>query len=218
MNLLDELACAAGSFDIGERGQLDFARWHRVPLSSAFFVTRAKQNFRCQRRSSRPVDKPTALRFEQTVILTGFYAPCDYPEPLRRIGFHDRQTGQALVFLTTNFTEPALTSAPLYRCRWRIELFFKWIKQPLRSKAFDGTADNAVRVQVWTALTVCLLVASLKKRRRLPASLDTVLQILSLTLFEEIPVLQALSQQPQPIPVPDTDSQPCLPGLFTGQW
>ncbi len=217
VNLLDELAYEAGSFYIIDRGYLDFARLHRLHLSSAFFVTRAKQNFRFRRRYSRPVDKTTGLRFDQTVILSGFHARRDYPEPLRRIGFRDPQTGKALVFLTNNFTEPALTIAQLYRCRWRIELFFKWIKQHLRIKAFYGTSDNAVRVQVWIAITVYLLVAILKKRLQLPASLYTILQILSLTLFEKTPLLQALSQQPPPTIMPDLDNQPYLPGFLTGQ-
>lgn len=134
VNLLDDLSYEAGSFHIMHRGYLDFARLHRLHSSSAFFVTRAKQNFRCQRRYSHLVDKTTGLRFDQTVILTGFYARRDYPDPLRRIGFRDPHTGQALVFLTNHFTEPALTIAQLYRCRWRIELFFKGIKQHLRIK------------------------------------------------------------------------------------
>jgi hypothetical protein len=217
VNILDELHYEAGSFYIMDRGYLDFARLHRLHQSSAFFVTRTKQNFRFQRRYSRPVDKTTGLRFDQTVILTGFSARRDYPEPLRRIGFRDPQTCKALVFLTNNFTEPALTIAQLYRCRWRIELFFKWIKQHLRIKAFYGTSDNAVRVQVWIAISVYLLVAILKKRLRLSASLYTILQILSLTLFEKTPILQALSQSPPPTMKPDLNDQPCLPGFLTGQ-
>jgi IS4 transposase len=217
VNILDELNYEAGSFYIMDRGYLDFARLHRLHQSSAFFVTRTKQNFRFQRRYSRPVDKTTGLRFDQTITLTGFYARRDYPEPLRRIGFRDPQTRKALVFLTNNFTEPALTIAQLYRCRWRIELFFKWIKQHLRIKAFYGTSDNAVRVQVWIAISVYLLVAILKKRLRLSASLYTILQILSLTLFEKTPILQALSQSPPPTMTPDLNDQPCLPGFLTGQ-
>ena len=193
VNILDDLSYEAGSFYIMDRGYLDFARLQRLHSSSAFFVTRAKHNFRFQRRYSRPVDKSTGLRFDQTVILTGFYARRAYPDPLRRIGFRDPQTGKALVFLTNNFTEPALTIAQLYRCRWRIELFFKWIKQHLRIKAFYGTSDNAVRVQVWIAISVYLLVAMLKKRLRLPASLYTILQILSVSLFEKIPLVDALT-------------------------
>lgn len=217
VNILDDLSYEAGSFYIFDRGYLDFARLHRLHSSSAFFVTRAKHNFRFQRRYSRPVDKATGLRFDQTVILTGFYTRRDYLAPLRRIGFRDLQPGKALVFLTNNFAEPALTIAQLYRCRWRIELFFKWIKQHLRIKAFYGTSDNAVRVQVWIAISVYLLVAILKKRLQLPASLYTILQILSLTLFEKTPILQTLSQSPLPTTMPDLNNQPDLPGFFTGQ-
>jgi hypothetical protein len=217
VNILDELTYEAGSFYIVDRGYLDFARLHRLHLSSAFFVTRAKQNFRFRRRYSRPVDKTTGLRFDQTVILTGYYARRAYPEALRRIGFCDPQTGKALVFLTNNFTEPALTIAQLYRCRWRIELFFKWIKQHLRIKAFYGTSENAVRTQIWIAMSVYLLVAILKKHLHIDLSLYTILQILSLTLFEKIPISQALSQSPPSTEPPHALIQPCLPGFLTGQ-
>jgi len=193
-----------------DRAYLDFARWHRLHQCGAFFVTRAKQNFRCARRYSRPVDKTTGLRFDQTVVLTGLVAQRDYPGPLRRIGYRDPATGKGLVFLTNNFTVPALTIAQLYRGRWQIELFFKWIKQHLRIKAFYGTSPNAVRTQIWTAIAVYLLVAILKKRLQLEASLYTILQILSLTLFEKMPILQALTQQPpNPTPSDITDHQ-CL--------
>jgi len=141
----------------------------------------------------------------------------DYPAPLRRIGFRDPQTGKALGFLTNNFTEPALTIAQLYRCRWRIELFFKWLKQHRRSKAFYGTSDNALRIEVWGAISVYLLVAILKKRLRRPASLDTILQVLSVTLFEKTPILQALAQSPPPTTPPDPENQPDLPVVLTGQ-
>ena len=163
------------------------------------------------------MDKTTGWRFAQSVILTGCYARRDYPDPLRRIGFRDPQTGQALVFLTNNFTAAALTITQLYRGRWHIELFFKWIKQHLRIKAFYGASDNAVRVQVWIALSVYLLVAILKKRLRLPTSLYTMLQIFSLTLFEKTPMLQALSQTPPPTTMSDLNNQPDLPGFLTGQ-
>jgi len=217
VNILDDLAYEAGSFYIADRGYLDFARLHRLHQSAAFFVTRARKNFRCQRRYSHPVDKTTGLRFDQIVVLTGFYSHRQYPDALRRIGFRDPQSGKALVFLTNNFTKPALTIAQLYHCRWQIELFFKWIKQHLRIKAFYGTSENAVRTQVWIAITVYVLVAILKKRLRLSASLYTILQILSLTLFEKVPMLQALAQQPQPTIMTDTHNQPCLPGFLTGQ-
>lgn len=217
VNILDELTYEPGSFYIVDRGYLDFARLYRLHLSGAFFVTRAKKNSRFRRRYSRPVNKATGLRFDQTVVLSGFYSRQEYPEALRRIGYRDPQTEKALVFLTNNFTEPALTIAQLYRCRWQVELFFKWIKQHLRIKAFYGTSENAVRSQVWVAISVYILVAIIKKRLRLSASLYTTLQILSLSLFEKTPILQLLSQQiPSPC-MPDDHNQPCLPGVLTGQ-
>lgn len=217
VNILDQLAYEAGSFYVFDRGYLDFARLHRLHQGAAFFVTRTKNNFCCQRRYSRAVDKAAGLRFDQTAVLTGFYVRRDYPDALRRIGFRDPESGRRLVFLTNNFTEPALTLAQLYRCRWQIELFFKWLKQHLRIKAFYGTTENAVRTQVWIALSVYLLVAILKKRLHLDQSLYTILQILSLTLFEKTPILQALSQQPSSSELTDMQNQPCLPGFLTGQ-
>ena len=216
VNILDELTYEPGSFYIADRGYLDFARLYRLHLCGAFFVTRAKKNSRFQRRYSRPIDKSTGLRFDQTVVLSGFYSRQQYPEALRRIGFHDPKTGKALVFLTNNFTEPALTIAQLYRCRWQVELFFKWIKQHLRIKAFYGTSENAVRTQVWVAISVYVLVAIVRKRLCLSASPYTILQILSLSLFEKTPILQVLSQQTPPPPMPDLHNQPCLPGFLTG--
>ena len=213
VHILDQLIYEAGSFYIADRGYLDFGRLHRIHRCGAFFVTRAKRNSRCQRRYSRPVDKSTGLLFDQTVVLTGFRSRQQYPDALRRIGFRDPQTGKRFVFLTNNFTESALTIAQLYRCRWQIELFFKWIKQHLRIKAFYGTSENAVRTQVWIAIAVYVLVAILKKRFSLSASLYTILQILSLTLFEKMPILQALAQQPSPNEIPHTHNQPCLPGF-----
>ena len=217
VNILDQLVYEAGSFYIMDRGYLDFARLHRIQQHSAFFVTRAKKNLRFHRRYSRPVKKATGLRFDQTVVLSGFYPQRAYPDALRRIGYRDPQTGQALVFLTNNFTVTALAIAQLYHGRWQIELFFKWIKQHLRIKAFYGTSQNAVRTQIWIAIAVYLMVAILKKRLHLDSSLYSILQILSLTLFEKTPILQALSQpQLQPIP-PHQQNQPCLPGFLTGQ-
>ena len=210
VNILDQLVWEAGAFYIMDRGYFDFARWHRLHQGGAFFVTRAKQTFHGARRYSRPVDKTTGLRFDQTVGLTGLTARCDYPSPLRRIGYRDPATGKRLVFLTNNFTVPALTIAQLYRSRWQIELFFKWIKQHLRIKAFYGTSPNAVRTQIWTAIAVYLLVAILKKRRQLEPSLYTILQILSLTLFEKTPILQALAQPPPAPTTSDTVNHQCL--------
>jgi hypothetical protein len=216
VNILDDLAYEPGSFYIADRGYLDFARLYRLHLCGAFFVTRAKKNSRFQRRYSRPVDKATGLRSDQTVVLSGFYSRQQYYEALRRIGFRDPKTGKALVFLTNNFTEPALTIAQLYRCRWQVELFFKWIKQHLRIKAFYGTSENAVRIQVWVAISVYVLVAILKKRLCLSAGPYTILQILSLSLFEKTPILQVLSQQTPPPVMPELHNQPCLPGFLTG--
>jgi hypothetical protein len=217
VNILDQLTFEPGSFYIADRGYLDFARLYRLHLHGAFFVTRTKKNSRLQRRYSHPVDKATGLRFDQTVVLSGFYSRQQYPEALRRIGFRDSQTGKSLVFLTNNFTEPALTIAQLYRCRWQVELFFKWIKQHLRINVFYGTSENAVRIQVWVAISTYVLVSIVKKRRGLSASLYTILQILSLSLFEKTPILQLLSQQTQPPNMPENLNQPCLPGFLTGR-
>jgi hypothetical protein len=210
VNILDQLAWEAGAFYIMDRGYLDFARLHRLHQSGAFFVTRAKKNFRCARRYSRPVDKTTGLRFDQTVVATGLATQLDYPAPIRRIGYRDPQTGKVLTFLTNNFTVPALTITQLYRGRWQIELFFKWLKQHLRIKAFYGTSPNAVRTQIWSAIAVYLLVAILKKRLHLDSSLYTILQILSLTLFEKMPISQALSQLWLPPSPANPQNHQCL--------
>jgi transposase len=175
------------------RGYVDFARLHTFTRSQATFVTRVKKNFRYQRRYSSAVDRSTGLVCDQTVVLTIARSAADYPEPLRRIRYKDPETGKTLVFLTNNFTLPARTITELYRSRWQIELFFKWIKQHLRIKAFYGTSDNAVKTQIWIAISAYLLVAILTKRLQLEHSLYTILQILSVTLFEKVPVEQALS-------------------------
>lgn len=213
INFLDQLVWEAGAFYLMDRAYLDFARLHRLHQSGAFFVTRAKQNFCCARRYSRPVDKTTGLRFDQTVVTTGPKTQLHYPAPLRRIGYRDPETGKALIFLTNNFTIPALTITQLYRNRWQIELFFKWLKQHLRIKAFYGTSPNAVRTQIWTAIAVYLLVAILKKRLHLDASLYTILQILSLTLFEKMPISQALSQLSLPPSSINPQNHQCLLGF-----
>jgi len=217
VNILDQLAFEPGSFYLFDRGYLDFARLHRLHLSGAFFVTRAKKNFRFRRRYSQPVDKSTGLRLDQTALLTGFYALRSYPAVLRRIAYRDPLTGKKLVFLTNNFTVPALVIAQLYRCRWQIELFFKWIKQHLRIKSFYGTSDNAVRTQVWIAIAVYVLVALLKKRLKLSLSLHAMLQILSLTLFEKTPLSQVFSDPDMLTNNLDPHNQPSLPGFLTGQ-
>jgi hypothetical protein len=194
VNILDEILFEAGAIYVMDRGYVDFARLHRIKEASAFFVTRAKKNFQFQRVYSRSVDKSTGLQCDQTVVLTGFYSHKDYPAKLRRIRYRDPETQKLLVFLTNNFALSALTIAKLYRARWRVELFFKWIKQHLRIKAFYGTSENAVKTQVWIAIAVYALVAIIKKRLDLESSLYTILQILSVTLFEKTPILQALSQ------------------------
>ena len=194
VNILDDLTYEPGSFNIADRGYLDFRRLYRLHLYGAFFVTRAKKNSRFQRRYSRPVDKSTGLRFDQTVVLSGFYSRREYPEALRRIGFRDPKSGKTLVFLTNNFTEPALTIAQLYRCRWQVELFFKWIKQHLRIKKFYGLSPNAVKTQIWIAISVYVVLAIVRKRLRLKLNLYPMSQILSLSLFEKTPLLQAFSQ------------------------
>jgi len=193
VNALDLLIPEAGAFYIMDRGYLDFARLSTLDQAGAFFVTRAKRNFNYRRRYSRPVDKATGLVCDQTVVLATAASSQAYPEPLRRIRFNDPQTGKALVFLTNHFGLPALTVAELYRARWRIELFFKWIKQHLRIKAFYGTSINAVKTQVWIAITTYLLVAILKKELAIEHDLYTILQVLSVTLFEKTPLLQVFS-------------------------
>ena len=217
VNILDELFFDAGSFYIMDRGYLDFARLHRIHRHAAFFVTRAKVNSCLNRRYSRSVRKSTGLRFDQTVILSGVYSHLDYPDPLRRIGYTDPDSGLSLVFLTNNFLVPALTIAQLYRARWQVELFFKWIKQHLRIKAFYGTSENAVKTQIWIAISVYVLVVSFKKRYRLPHSPYTILQILSLTLFEQMPILQAFAQHQPRIETQDSQNQLYLQGFSTGQ-
>lgn len=194
VNIMDELFWEPGSIYVMDRGYVDFARLYRIQQDSAFFVTRAKKNFRFQRLYSHRVNKATGLRCDQTVVLCGFYAQKDYPEKLRRIRYFDQQTNKALVFLTNNFTLPALIIAQLYRCRWQVELFFKWIKQHLRIKAFYGTSDNAVKTQIWIAISIYVLVAIVKKRLNLDHSLYSILQILSVTLMEKTPILQLVSR------------------------
>lgn len=213
VNFLDQVPYEAGCFYIMDKGYTDFHRFYRLHQSGAFFVTRARKNFRARRRYSRPVDKTTGLLLDQSVVLSNFYAQQEYPEALRRIGYRDAETGRKFVFLTNNFTEPALTIAHLYRCRWQVELFFKWIKQHLRIKAFYGVSENAVRTQIWIAISVYLLVAIIKKRLCLDASLYTILQISSLTLFEKIPILQALSKIPSHRDAVLFQNQQCLPGF-----
>ena len=194
VNVLDILIPEAGAIYVMDRGYVDFKRLYTLHQAMAFFVTRAKSNFKFKRRYSRPVDKETGLQNDQTVTLSGFYSKKDYPDALRRVVYHDAETDKRLVFLTNNFTLPALTIAQLYRARWQIELFFKWIKQHLRIKAFYGTSENAVKTQIWIAVCVYVLVAILKKRLGLDQSLYTILQILSVSLFEKTQIIQAFSK------------------------
>lgn len=193
VNVLDLLLPEAGAVYIMDRGYLDFARLYSLTRWAAFFVIRSKANIQFRRLYSHPIDKHAGLRCDQTIVLTGVYTPQVYPQKLRRIKYHDAQTNKTLVFLTNNFTLSALTIADLYRCRWQVELFFKWIKQHLRIKSFYGTSENAVRTQIWIAVSVYVLVAIIKKRLDSPLSLYTILQILSLTVFERMPLEQALT-------------------------
>lgn len=193
VNILDQLPMEPGAIYIMDRAYMDFARLYRLHRCSAFFITKAKSNFRFKRLYSHPVDRSVGLQCDQTIVLKGFYAKKDYPEKIRRIKFFDAEKQKRIVLLTNNFSLPALTIAQLYRCRWQIEIFFKWIKQHLRIKAFFGTSENAVKTQIWIAICVYVLVAIVKKRLKLELSLYTILQILSVTLFEKVPVLQALT-------------------------
>src|SRR5690348_12390066 len=193
INVLDELITEPGAFYVMDRGYIDFERLGRLSEAGSFFVTRAKSNLKVQRRYSHKVDKSTGLICDQTVMLTVFYSRQGFDRPLRRVRFKDPESGKTLVFLTNNFALPALTITQLYRCRWQIELFFKWIKQHLRIKAFFGTTENAVKTQIWIAISVYVLVAIVKKRLNLSATLYELLQILSLTLFERVSLIQLLA-------------------------
>jgi len=196
VNILDDLLPEAGAFYIMDRGYLDFERLARLDDAGSFFVTRGKSNLEARRRYSHPVDRSSGLVCDQTVVLTGFYSRQGFDRPLRRIKFNDPETDKRLVFLTNNFAQPALTIAKLYKCRWQVELFFKWIKQHLRIKAFFGTSENAVKSQIWIAVSVYVLVAIVRKRLALSASLYEIRQILSLTLFEKTPVNQLFDDGP----------------------
>ena len=185
VTVLDLLLPEPGAFYVMDRGYIDFRRLYAVAQSGAFFVVRAKRNLAAARRGSRPVDKATGLRSDQTIVLTGPKSSQEYPDPLRRISYVDPETRKRFVFLTNSFTLPALAIAHLYKCRWQVELFFKWIKQYLRIKAFYGTSANAVKTQIWIAISVYVLVAIVKKQLQLDRSLGEILQILSVTLFEK---------------------------------
>jgi hypothetical protein len=194
VNILDELVLEPGAIYIMDRGYLDFARLFTFTQNLSTFITRAKSNFDYRRLCYRRVDKATGLRCDQTIRLNGFYASQDYPAVLRRIGYFDVETNVKFVFLTNNFALPALTIAQLYKCRWRIEIFFKWIKQYLRIKTFFGTSENAVKTQIWIAISVYVLVAIVKKEFRIELSLGEMLQILSIVLFEKVHIKQVLTK------------------------
>jgi len=192
VNVLDQMPIEPGAFYVMDRGYLSFARLYRFQQARGFFVVRSRSNTRMQRRYSRPVDRGTGLVCDQTVVLTGKDSPRFYPEPLRRVRFKDPETGNTVVLLTNNFSVPALVVADLYRCRWQVKLFFKWIKQHLRIKAFYGRSENAVKSQIWIAISSYVLVAIVRKRLQIDASLYQLLQILSLTLFEKTPINQLI--------------------------
>jgi hypothetical protein len=195
VNILDLLIPTPGAFYIMDRAYLDFKRLYHLHRERAFFISRAKKNFKCTRRYSHEVQKHTGVQCDQTVVLTTHYPSKNYPEPLRRIRFYDSEKRKRLVFLTNNFELPATTIAELYKSRWHIEIFFKWIKQHLRIKSFFGTSENAVKVQIWTAVSTYLLVAIMKKELRIEQSLYTILQVLSVSLFEKMPILEAFSKK-----------------------
>lgn len=194
VNVLDILVPLAGAFYLIDRGYLDFQRLHDLNQAGAFFVTRAKKGFNFRRRYSHPVDRSTGFICDQTIVLTGYYPAKKYPKPLRRIRYHDAETNETLVFLTNNFDLDTATIAQLYKARWQVELFFKWIKQHLRIKAFYGTSANAVKTQVWIAICAYLLVAIMKKELHINQTLYTILQVLSVSLFEKTPIMELFAK------------------------
>ena len=207
VNILDEIAPEAGAFYVMDRGYVDFERLYVFTLSAAFFVVRTKSNVLIERRYSHPVDKTTGVRSDHTVILTAINSVKAYPDQLRRVSYLDVKTRKRFKFLTNNFMLPALTIAQIYKSRWQVELFFKWIKQHLRIKAFYGTSENAVKTQIWVAVSVYVLVAIVRKRLALDASLYQILQILSVTLFEKTPISQALQASDSQEDLPDPGNQ-----------
>ena len=207
VNVLDEILPEAGAFYVMDRGYVDFERLYRFTLSSAFFVVRTKSNVLLQRRYSHAVDKATGVRSDHTVILTAIDSAKAYPDALRRVSYLDVETRKRFKFLTNNFTLPAVTIAHIYKCRWQVELFFKWIKQHLRIKTFYGTSENAVKTQIWIAVSVYVLVAIVRKRLGLESSLYQILQILSVTLFEKTPILRALQASDSDNDLLDTSNQ-----------
>jgi hypothetical protein len=213
VNVLDEFLPEAGAFYVMDRGYIDFERLYRFTLESAFFVVRTKTNVLFERRYSHPIDPSAGVRSDQTVILTSMASASAYPDALRKVSFVDIETGKRLVFLTNNFSLPAATVAAIYKQRWQVELFFKWIKQHLRIKAFYGTSENAVKTQIWIAVSVYVLVAIVRKRLEVESSLYQILQVLSLTLFEKTPILRALHQIDSQLELPCHANQLNLFGL-----
>jgi hypothetical protein len=207
VNILDEILPEPGAFYVMDRGYVDFERLYVFTLSAAFFVVRTKSNVLIQRRYSHPVDKTTGVRSDHTVILTAINSVRAYPDPLRRVSYLDVKTRKRFKFLTNNFTLPALTIALIYKSRWQVELFFRWIKQHLRLKAFYGNSENTVKTQIWIAVSVYVLVAIVRKSLALGPSLYQILQILSVTLFEKTPILQALQASDTDNNSPDADNQ-----------
>ena len=207
VNILDEILPEAGAFYVMDRGYIDFERLYVFALCSAFFVVRTKENILLQRRYSHPVDKKTGVQSDQTVILTAIDSAKAYPDALRRVSYYDAETDKRLKFLTNNFVLPALTITQIYRSRWQVELFFKWIKQHLRIKAFFGTSENAVKTQIWIAVSIYVLVAIVRKRLGSETSLYQILQILSVTLFEKTSLLQVLQPSDSAGNLPDSSNQ-----------
>lgn len=216
VNVLDIMMAEAGSIYVMDRGYVDFKRLYTIHQGLAFFITRAKKNFQWKRRYSHPVDRKSGILCDQTIVLTGVHSNKDYPDTMRRIVYRDPDTGKRLVFITNNFLLPALTIAQLYKARWQVELFFKWIKQHLRIKAFYGTSENAVKTQIWIAVCIYVLVAIVKKRLGLEQSLYTILQILSVSIFEKTPILQAFSREEYNTDCEDDPNQLNLFDLLTG--
>ncbi len=207
VNILDDLILEPGAFYIIDRGYLDFARLFKITHDLGFFVIRAKSNLNFDRIYSHPIDKDIGIQCDQTIMLSNFYASKDYPEKLRRIKYYDKVTDKTLIFLTNNFALPPIIIAKLYKCRWQVELFFKWIKQHLRIKVFYGTSENAVKTQIWIAISIYVLVAILKKRLALKQSLYTILQVLSVNIFEKMPILQALAGDDYTMSESDSSNQ-----------
>lgn len=205
--VLDRITPESGAFYIMDRGYIHAARLYRFTLAAAFFVVRTRRNMVFRRRSSQPVDRSTGLRSDQTIVLAGVDSAVDYPLPARRVRYFDSEHRRTFVFLTNNFELPALTITQLYKARWRVELFFRWIKQHLRIKSFYGTSENAVKTQIWTAISVYVLVAIIKKHLSLDLSLHKLLQILSITLFEKTPILHVISSAVSPDSPDDLSNQ-----------